>query len=89
MDTKKKPKGRDLTAEEAAGNRLIGRKRVLVENIIGKLQEWKILKQKWRGKINNLQFYTSVFELCVNLPNLQRKIHLNEDRPIPELLTHN
>ena len=47
---KKKRGGPKLTKEQKHENRKISRKRVLVENVIGKLKIFKILSYKYRGK---------------------------------------
>ena len=53
-------------------NRNVGKKRVLVENVIGMLQEWKNLLHKWKGKTRNTGLYKRVFFSCAQLTNLQR-----------------
>jgi hypothetical protein len=46
----KKPKGRELTAEEKEENKLLSSERVLVENIIAKIKVFKIMSNKYRNR---------------------------------------
>jgi hypothetical protein len=45
---RKPPKGQ-LTARQRAGNRRVGRKRVVVEHGIGKLKVWRVAAERWRN----------------------------------------
>ena len=47
---KKKPKGRELTAEEKAENRRISRERILIENINAKIKVFKIMENRYRNR---------------------------------------
>jgi transposase len=47
---KKKSKYHPLTAEEKAVNRALSRKRILVENVIGKLKIFRILSERYRNR---------------------------------------
>ena len=47
---KKKSKYHPLTAEEKAANRALSRKRILVENVIGRLKVFRILSERYRNR---------------------------------------
>lgn len=66
----KKPRNRDLTSEEKLWNRKLSSKRILVEHVIGRLQNWKILKNRWTGKYSTIELYRIVFRLCAILTNI-------------------
>ena len=46
---RRKPKGGELTARQKAGNRRVGRKRVVVEHGIGKMKVWRVAAERWRN----------------------------------------
>jgi hypothetical protein len=46
---KRKPAGGQLTPRQKAGNRRVGRKRVVVEHGIGKMKIWRIAAERWRN----------------------------------------
>ena len=46
---RRKPRGGDLTARQKAGNRRVGRKRVVVEHAIGKMKVWRVAAERWRN----------------------------------------
>ena len=52
--------------------------RVIVENVIGGIKKWKILGNRWRGRVDNLQLLRTVFLLCSALTNIQKKLLDNE-----------
>lgn len=45
----RKPRGGALTARQKAGNRRVGRKRVVVEHGIGKMKVWRVAAERWRN----------------------------------------
>jgi len=45
----RKPRGGVLTARQKAGNRRVGRKRVVVEHGIGKMKVWRVAGERWRN----------------------------------------
>jgi hypothetical protein len=45
----RKPRGGSLTARQKAGNRRVGRKRVVVEHGIGKMKVWRVAAERWRN----------------------------------------
>ena len=47
---KKKPKGRNLTAEEKKNNRRISSERILIENINAKIKVFKVMKYPYRNR---------------------------------------
>ena len=46
---RRKPKGGELTARQKAGNRRVGRRRVVVEHGIGKMKVWRVAAERWRN----------------------------------------
>lgn len=46
---RRKPRGGELTARQKAGNRRVGRKRVVVEHGIGKMKVWRVAGERWRN----------------------------------------
>jgi hypothetical protein len=46
---RRKPPGGELTARQKAGNRRVGRKRVVVEHGTGKMKVWRAAAQRWRN----------------------------------------
>jgi hypothetical protein len=47
---KRKPKGRELTAEEKAANKRLSQERILIENINAKVKVFKIVANKYRNR---------------------------------------
>ena len=47
---KKKPKGGELTKEEKASNREIGRVRIVIEHILRSLKIFRILAERYRNR---------------------------------------
>lgn len=45
----KKPKGKELTEEQKQGNSALSSQRVVIENIIGQVKVWHIVKEKIRS----------------------------------------
>lgn len=62
----RKPRGGALTARQKAGNRRVGRKRVVVEHGIGKMKIWRIAAEKWR---NPRRKHTRVMKNIAGLHN--------------------
>src|SRR5262249_47339829 len=46
---RRKPAGGALTARQRAGNRRVGKKRVVAEHAIGKMKTWRIASERWRN----------------------------------------
>lgn len=46
---RRKPRDGELTPRQRAGNRRVGRKRVVVEHGIGKLKVWRVAAERWRN----------------------------------------
>lgn len=64
----KKPKGRELTAEQKAFNRALGAIRVLLEHCIGWAKNWAILATRFRC---DHTIYTSIFRTICGFVNVQ------------------
>src|SRR5262245_5667875 len=47
---KRKPAGGQLTPRQKAGNRRVGKRRVVVEHGIGKMKIWRIAAERWRNQ---------------------------------------
>jgi DDE superfamily endonuclease/Helix-turn-helix of DDE superfamily endonuclease len=45
----RKPRGGALTPRQKAGNRRVGRKRVVVEHGIGEMKVWRVAAERWRN----------------------------------------
>ena len=69
MQPKKKPKGRDLTAEEKAKNREISSIRIRVEHAIAGIKRYRIVKDKLRNYKKG--FADLVMETCCGLHNFR------------------
>ena len=72
---RKKPRNSERSEEDSAYNTMISRHRVLVENVIGLVKEWKIVGRRWRGKLHQHSFLRSVFRLCCIFTNIKIKLH--------------
>ena len=46
----KKPKNKKLTPQQKAENKALAKKRIIVENVIGKLKNFRIFKAKYRNR---------------------------------------
>jgi hypothetical protein len=64
----KKPKGKDLSAEQNAFNYVLSAIRVRIEHCIGWLKNWAVLANRFRCAHN---IYTSIFQLVCGLVNAQ------------------
>jgi DDE superfamily endonuclease/Helix-turn-helix of DDE superfamily endonuclease len=64
---RRKPAGGQLTARQKAGNRRVGRKRVVVEHGIGKMKTWRIAAERWR---NPRRRHALTFKNVAGLHNL-------------------
>lgn len=64
---RRKPAGGELTARQKAGNRRVGRKRVVVEHGIGKMKIWRIAAERWR---NPRRRHALMFKNVAGLHNL-------------------
>jgi hypothetical protein len=65
----KKPKGRELRAEQKEQNRLISSFRVRIEHVIGSVKRYRIVKDECRLRKN--KFVESVFLSCAALHNFR------------------
>ena len=65
----KKLKNRQLSQVQIDYRR-ISSKRIIVENVFSRLQQWKILQIKWKGKFKFIEKYKIVFSVCCPLTNL-------------------
>ena len=66
---KKKPKGRELTAEEKAENQMISRIRILVEHVISGVKRCRIVKDIFRN--TRAFFADQVMEIACGLHNFR------------------
>ncbi len=66
---KKKPKGRDLSDDEKAGNRFISRRRILVENINAKIKVFKITANRYRNRRNRFGLRMAIICGIINFEN--------------------
>jgi hypothetical protein len=66
---KKKPRGKDLTPEEKANNRLISKVRIRVEHAIGGVKRYRLVKDKIRNWQDG--FRDKVMETCCGLHNFR------------------
>lgn len=69
LQPKKKPRGRELTAEEKDSNRLISRVRIRIEHAIGGVKRYRIVKDKIRNWKEG--FRDKVMETCCGLHNFR------------------
>jgi len=63
----KKPVGGELTEDEKLFNKVIGSVRVIVEQVIGRIKRFSILKHRYRGERSE---HETIFRLCAKLANL-------------------
>jgi hypothetical protein len=63
---RRKPRGGELTARQRAGNRRVGRKRVVAEHGIGKMKIWKVAAERYR---NPRSRHTLIFKNVAGLHN--------------------
>jgi hypothetical protein len=71
IQPKKKPRGKELTAEEKENNRLISSVRIRIEHAIGGVKRYRIVKDKIRAWKNG--FRDKVMETCCGLHNFRLK----------------
>jgi hypothetical protein len=69
IQPKKKPRGKELTAEDKENNRAISRIRIRVEHAIGGVKRYRIVKDKIRNWKKD--FRDKVMEACCGLHNLR------------------
>ncbi len=62
----KKPRGGELSAEDKAHNRSLGRFRIAVEHVIRLLKVWRIVKETYR---NRRKRFSLRFKLIAGLVN--------------------
>jgi len=69
---KKKPKGKELTPEEKAENKIISSIRILVEHIISGVKRCRIVKDVFRNTKDH--FADQVMEIACGLHNFRTKL---------------
>ena len=69
LQPKKKPRGKELSPEDKALNRLISQLRIRVEHIIGGVKPYRIVKDKIRNWKKG--FRDQVMETCCGLHNFR------------------
>lgn len=63
----KKPRKKELTAEQKAENKLLASKRVRVEHALAGLKRYRILSDRLR--IHNFEYYDIILGICAGLWN--------------------
>lgn len=69
---KKKPRRNRLSQEDATRNEIISRRRVIVEHVFAKMKKFRILGNKWIGKVTNQQLLEKIIfivGIIVNINN--------------------
>jgi hypothetical protein len=74
----KRRRGSLLTVEQAAHNRKLSRGRVVVENAIKRLKDWRALKQPWR---NRLFLHHVAFNVITQLTNVTLRVRPVRNEP--------
>jgi hypothetical protein len=64
----KKPRGQERTAEQRALHQVHSRQRVVIEHAIGLCKRWRVVRDVFRGRIEELR--DTVMLLCCGLHNL-------------------
>jgi hypothetical protein len=72
---KKKPKGKELTPEEKAENKIISSIRILIEHIIAGVKRCRIVKDVFRN--TKLYFADQVMEIACGLHNFRTTLRYN------------
>ena len=72
---KKKPKGKELTSEEKAENKIISSIRILIEHIIAGVKRCRIVKDVFRN--TKLDFADQVMEIACGLHNFRTTLRYN------------
>ena len=72
---KKKPKGKELTSEEKAENKIISSIRILIEHIIAGVKRCRIVKDVFRN--TKLYFADQVMEIACGLHNFRTTLRYN------------
>ena len=80
---KKKPRGRELTAEEKAENTVISSIRILIEHIIAGVKRCRIVKDVFRN--TKLYFADQVMEIACGLHNFRTTWRRNALESNPKL----
>jgi len=65
----KKPKGKELTPEQKAENKLLAGERIVVEHSIAGLKRYRILSDRLR--MHDLDLYNQVLGICAGLWNFR------------------
>ena len=72
---KKKPKGKELTPEEKAENKILSSIRILIEHIIAGVKRCRIVKDVFRN--TKLYFADQVMEIACGLHNFRTTLRYN------------
>lgn len=72
---KKKPKGKELTEEETAENKMIASMRILVEHVISGVKRCRIVKEVFRN--TKVHFADQVMEIACGLHNFRATLRSN------------
>jgi len=66
--TRKKQKGKERKKENKRFNKKLSKSRILVENVIGKMKHFGIMKERYRNKFED---YDNKIEIVIGLVNLR------------------
>jgi hypothetical protein len=70
----KKPKGKELTAEEKQQNREISNERITIEHSIGGVKIFRVVKEVIRLRSSEVR--DKIMEVCSGLYNFKTKQHI-------------
>jgi DDE superfamily endonuclease len=80
---RKKQKGKERKKEDKRFNKKLSKSRILVENVIGKLKQFGLMKERYRNKFED---YDKKIEIIIGLVNLrtQERIKLKDEGRLEE-----
>ena len=80
---RKKQKGKERKKEDKRFNKKLSRSRILVENVIGKMKQFGVMKERYRNKFED---YDKKVEIVVGLVNLrtQERMKLKDEGKLEE-----
>ena len=77
---RKKQKGKERKKEDKRFNRKLSKSRILVENVIGKMKQFGLMKERYRNKFEDYDKKIEIFIGLVNLRMQERMKLKNEGR---------
>jgi len=69
---RKKPKGKERPKEDKRFNKRLSKRRIIVENAIGKMKQFGIMGKKYRGSLRDYDGRTEIVTGLVNLRTINR-----------------